>query len=158
MSYFNFDIDPNADFNCGVKIARSTRDLLKTNAAKPRRQAVLPDTLTLAVDLDRRMPAQNRTSHAIRRRDAQQAIVLHCSAQGENANYRNFRISTARSSDSAWVAYFERLDGRPILWEGTGRSIVRTTSYSLETLAIADAQISIDDYLASEPSAQPVDA
>ena len=157
MSYFNFNIDPDAEFIWGVKNTRSTRDLLKVNAAKPRRQAVLPDAMTLTVGQDRHMPAQNRTSHAIRRRDAQQAVVLHCSAQAENANYRNFKISTARSSDSAWVAYFERLDGRPILWEGTGRSIVRTTSYSLETLAIADAQISIDDYLASEPSAQPVD-
>ena len=157
MSYFTFDIDPNADFNCGAKIARSTRDLLGINAGKPRRQAAVAEATTLAAGLDRRMPAQNRISHAIRRHDAQQPVVHRCPVQVENSNYRNFKISTARSNHSTWVAYFERLDGRPVYWQGTERSIVRTEPYSLETLAIADAQISIDDYLASEPAAQPVD-
>ena len=156
MSHFNFAIDPDADFNYGVKIARSTRDLLKTAAARPRLQAAAPAAVALAVGSDRRMPPQSRTSRAIRRHDTQQAVVNHWPVQVKESTYRNFKISTARSNRSTWVAYFERLDGRPVIWEGTARSMVKTAPYSSETLAIADAHISIDDFLASQPAAEPV--
>jgi hypothetical protein len=153
---FNFDIDPGAEFTYDAKITRSTRDLLKSTEAKPRRTATLPDTITLAVCSDRRLATQNRASRSIRRHDTQQVVVNRRLVHVKNSNYRNFKISTARSSDSAWVAYFERLDGRPVFWEGKARSMMKTESYSSETLAIADAQISIDDFLASQPDAQAV--
>lgn len=154
MSDFNFNIDSGATFLYGAD-RRSTRDLLKFTEAKRRWKGVAPDTIAAPAVSHRSVVPQNRLSPSRRSRDTQQATVNRGAAQGEHSTYRNFKISTARPSHSICVAYFERLDGRPILWQGTARSIVRTASYGSEVLAIADAQISIDDLMASQPAALP---
>ncbi len=153
MGYFNFDIDNSAKFYYGTKTTRSTRDLLKITDARPRWKT--PDAIAPAAGSDRRVAAQSRTPRSIRQHDTHQPVVNCCLVHKDNSVYRNFKISTARSGQAGWVAYFERLDGHPVFWEGTGRSMVRTASYGSQSLAIADAQISIDDLLASEPSVHP---
>jgi hypothetical protein len=152
VGYFNFDIDTSAEFIHGAINPRSTRDLFKIAEVKRRWNGIAPNVITMAADSDRRTAPQNRASNSIRRHDIQQEVVNRSVIQvKKNSTYRNFKISATRLSHSVCVAYFERLDGRPIVWEGTARSIVKTESYCSETLAITDAQMSIDDLMASEP-------
>jgi hypothetical protein len=150
VGFFNFDIDPNAQFIHGAINPRSTRDLLKITEVKRRWNAITPDATTMPVGSGQRAATQNQKTNSIRRNDAQQQVVDRSVIQVKNSTYRNFKISTARLSHSACAAYFERLDGRPIFWDGTARLIVKTASYSSELLAITDAQMSIDDLMASE--------
>jgi hypothetical protein len=150
VGYFNFDIDTGAEFIRGAINPRSTRDLLKITEVKRRWNGITPDATTTALGSDSRTATQNQTSNSIRRDDTHEVRSV---IEVKSSTYRNFKISTARLSDTACVAYFERLDGRPIFWERTARSIVKTQSYSSELLAITDAQLCIDDLMVSEPTA-----
>jgi hypothetical protein len=151
VGYFNFDIDTSAEFTRGAINPRSTRDLFKIAEVKRHWNAITANAATMAVGSDRRTAPQNRTSNLIRRHPTQQEVVNRSVVQVKNSTYRNFKISITRTGHSVCVAYFERLDGRPIFWEGTARSIVKTESYCSELLAVTDAQMSIDELMASEP-------
>jgi hypothetical protein len=150
VSRFNFDINPSANLPCGRKSTRSTRDLLKTTVVKRRWRAVAPDCASVASNLVGDAAPQEQALHSIQHR-IQQEVQNRCLTHGKQLAYRNFKISTARIGQLTWIAYFGRSDGQSVLWDGTARPIVETAPYSSEILAIADAEISIDDLMACVP-------
>jgi hypothetical protein len=152
VSRFNFDIHPSAILWCGRKSTRSTRDLLKTTAAKRRWRAIAPGPASGVLNLIGRA-AQEQAPHAIQHLGMPQVVRNHCETHGKQFMYRNFKISTARFGQLTWIAYFGRSDGHPVLWDGMAQSVVETSPYSSEMLAIADAELSIDDLMASAPTA-----
>jgi hypothetical protein len=152
VSRFNFDIHPGANLKCGAKSKRSTRDLLKTTFTNRRWRAIAPDCSSDALCLVERAAPQKQALQPTQQW-IQQAVRNRCLTHGKHFSYRNFEISTARFGQLTWIAYFGRSDGHPVLWDGTARSIVETVPYSSEMLAIADAEISIDDLMASVPPA-----
>jgi hypothetical protein len=150
VSRFNFDIHPGAKLLCGPKSQRSTRDLLKTTVAKRRWRAIAPDRASGALNLVGRA-TQEQVPNTIQHHGMPQAVRNDSVTHGKQFMYRNFKISTARFGQLTWIAYFGRWDGHPILWDGVARSIVETGPYGSEMLAIADAELSIDDLMVSVP-------
>jgi hypothetical protein len=148
VSRFNFDIHPSAILRCGRKSTRSTRDLLKTTAAKRRWRAIAPGRASGVLNSVGRA-TQQQAAHANQQLGMPEVVRDHCETHGKQLTYRNFKISTARFGQLTWIAYFARSDGHPVLWDGMARSVVETGSYSSEMLAIADAELSIDDLMGS---------
>jgi len=74
---------------------------------------------------------------------------LACPSQAIRSNnqttYRNHSISTTQSHDGMWVAAFGRLDGEMMEIESRGYAVRETPPHEAETIAIADAQIQIDE-------------
>ena len=74
---------------------------------------------------------------------------LACPSQAirgiNQAMYRNHSISTTQSHDGMWVAAFGRLDGEMMEMESRSYAVMETPPHEAETIAIADAQIQIDE-------------
>jgi hypothetical protein len=74
---------------------------------------------------------------------------LACPSQSirgtRQTTYRNHSISTTQSRNGMWVAAFGRLDGEMMEIESGKCAVCETSPHDVETLAIADAQIQIDD-------------
>jgi len=74
---------------------------------------------------------------------------LTCPSQAirgtHQTTYRNHSISTTQSQNGMWVAAFGRLDGQMMEIESSKYAVFETPMHEGETLAIADAQVQIDD-------------
>jgi hypothetical protein len=74
---------------------------------------------------------------------------LTCPSQAirgtKQTTYKDHSISTTQSRDGLWVAAFGRLNGEMMEVENTKRAVLETSPHEAETIAIADAQIQIDE-------------
>lgn len=63
--------------------------------------------------------------------------------------FQNHSISTTQSHDGMWVAAFGRLDGEMMEIENGKRAVLETSPQEAETIAIADAQLQIEERVAA---------
>jgi hypothetical protein len=81
-------------------------------------------------------------------RDVFQAKLM-CPSQairGTNqTTYKNHSISTTQWRNGMWVAAFGRLDGKMMEIGNAKHAVLETLPHQAETIAIADAQIQIDE-------------
>jgi hypothetical protein len=61
------------------------------------------------------------------------------------STFQNHSISTTQLDDGMWVAAFGRLDGEMMAIENGKRAVLETCPHEAETIAIADAQIQIEE-------------
>jgi hypothetical protein len=86
-------------------------------------------------------------------RDLLQARILcatHTIRRTNHTSYERYCISTTQNGNGMWVAAFGRHDGEFYATGDTKRAVLETAPEVAEVIAIADAQITIDDRLASK--------
>ena len=151
MHRFNFEIDPSARITCRPKERQPTRDLLKSIVAKSRNRAIAPNAESKPGFRAGATPSIPRNPLQTGRHEPfAQFSRPATAARGSQCEYRDFRICTSQRNPLVWVAHFSRADGRCVLWNGSPVLIVETAPYAAESLAIADAKLSIDDLMRSE--------
>ena len=85
-------------------------------------------------------------------RDLLQARVLcatHTIRRINHSSYERYCISTTQNGNGTWVAAFGRRDGDLIAVSCAKQAVLETAPEVAEVIAIADAQIEIDDRLAA---------
>ena len=66
----------------------------------------------------------------------------------KKSTYKLHSISATEFPNGQWVATFSRLDGAPIVVNGSSRMALTTDSYLASFLAVADAEMEIDEIVA----------
>jgi len=132
---FSFHIDPAARFQePGKRIRKSRLDLalqFRLPARKTRVSAApKPETLT-----------RKRLGKFL---SSEKEILA-----ARQTRYGAFVISTMRRRDGIWTASFGRADGGPLIVDGKAQAVMTTGHYPAEFLALAEAQIRLDDWRGS---------
>lgn len=152
MRRLNFEISPNARLTCRAKREVPTRELLRSMIAKHRRRRHTQEKTGCALTPNSGFPIHNPALQIAQRLGSKPLAPCISLRNGNHFDYRSFAISTAHPSPREWIAYFGRADGGLIVWDDVAQSIVQTATHQAEALAVADAKLSIDELLESEPT------
>jgi hypothetical protein len=78
------------------------------------------------------------------------SCVTHAIRRTNQSSYERYCISTTQNGNGTWVAAFGRRDGDLIAVSCAKQAVLETAPEVAEVIAIADAQITIDDRLAGK--------
>jgi hypothetical protein len=155
MRRLNFEIIPNAQLTCRAKREVPTRELLMSMIVKHRRRRLIQKNVANALAPDSAFPIHKPALQFAQRLGSKPLAPCISLRNGNHFDYRSFAISTVHPDPREWIAYFGRADGGVIVWDGVAQSIVQTATHQAEALAVADAKLSIDEFLETESAKNP---